>query len=71
MNFFGGSTIIIDPDGNIRYVVWKRITDNDRVNEQKAFLESPEGAQYKDSLWGKATTEANVFAMLHDKTAAK
>jgi hypothetical protein len=71
MNFFGGSTIIIDPDGNIRYVVAKRIIDSDRVTEQKEFLESPEGAQYKDSLWGKATTEPNVFAMLHDKTPAK
>lgn len=71
MNFFGGSTIIIDPDGNIRYVVSKRITNNDRLNEQKAFLESPEGARYKDSLWGEATTKPNVFAMLHDKPPAK
>lgn len=67
MNFFGGSTVIIDPDGNIRYVMAKRVTNNDRLNEQKAFLESPEGARYKDSLWGKATTKPNVFAMLHDE----
>jgi hypothetical protein len=71
MNFFGGSTIIIDPDGNIRYVMVKKITDNDRVNGQKEFLDSPEGAKYKDSLWGKATTKPNVFAMLHDEIPRK
>jgi hypothetical protein len=71
MNFFAGSTIIIDPDGNIRYVMAKRITNNDRLNEQKAFLESPEGAKYKEMLWGKVTTKPNVFAMLHDEMPAK
>jgi hypothetical protein len=67
LNFFGGATVIIDPDGRIRYVMKKRITDNDRVNQQREFLESPNGAKYKESLTGKTSAKPNVFMMLHDE----
>lgn len=69
-NFFGGSTIIIDPNGRIRYVMAKRITNNKRLDEQKQFLQSIQGAKYKESLWGKTSTKPNFFMMLHDEQPA-
>jgi hypothetical protein len=62
--FYGGSTVIIDPDGRIRYVVSKRVTNNTRLNEQKQFLDGV-GARYKPSLCG--TEKPNLFAMLHEE----
>ena len=67
--FYGGSTIIIDPDGFIRYVITKRVTDSDRMFEQKKFLDSLQGAKYKPSLCGTETP--NLFQMLHDDDSVK
>lgn len=67
--FYGGSTIIIDPDGRIRYVIRKSITDNDRKEEQKKFLDSPRGLKYKPSLCD--TQRPNLFQMLHEEEALK
>jgi hypothetical protein len=65
-NFYGGATIIIDPRGRIRYVMTKRVTNNQRLDEQIEFLDSVEGAKYKSSFYGKATTKPNFFLMLHE-----
>ncbi|MBC7912349.1 MAG: peptidase M4 [Pyrinomonadaceae bacterium] len=64
-NFYGGATIIIDPNGKIRYVMAKRVTNNERLDEQKQFLESQNGARYKESLSATATSRPNLFMMLH------
>ena len=62
--FYGGSTVIIDPDGKIRYVVSKGVTNRARRNNQKQFLDSPVGLQHKASLCGMEVQ--NVFKMLHE-----
>lgn len=62
--FYGGSTVIIDPDGRIRYVVLKSVTNRTRLKNQKDFLDSPSGARHKDSLCGMETP--NLFKMLHE-----
>ena len=42
--FRGGATLIIDLRGNrLRYVIRKRINDNDRLNEQRELLAQPDG----------------------------
>lgn len=64
--FYGGSTIIIDPDGRIRYVIAKKVTDRFRLDEQKSFLDSPAGMKYKGSLCGTETP--NLFKMLHEES---
>jgi hypothetical protein len=66
--FYGGSTVIIDPDGRIRYVVLKRVMDRDRLNKQKAFLDGP-GKAHKDSLCSDKTP--NLFKMLHEDDETK
>jgi hypothetical protein len=64
-NFYGGSTIIIDPQGEIRYVIAKRVTNNLRLQQQIEFLNKPQGAQYKDSFYGQVSSQPNFFMMLH------
>jgi hypothetical protein len=36
--FYGGSTVILGPKGEVRYVVYKEITDNERLERQRKFL---------------------------------
>lgn len=66
-NFYGGSTIIIDPRGMIRYVMRKGILNNKRLSEQIEFLNSPEGARYKSSLYGASAPRHNFFMRLHEE----
>lgn len=66
--FYGGSTVIIDPDGRIRYVVLKRVMDSERLRKQKAFLDGP-GKAHKDSLCSDRTP--NLFKMLHEEEPEK
>jgi hypothetical protein len=67
--FYGGSTVIIDPDGRIRYAIVKNVTNNHRLNEQKAFLDGPRGMKYKQTLCGTETP--NLFMMLHEEENPK
>lgn len=69
-NFYGGSTIIIDPKGAIRYVIAKRVTNNQRLQQQIDFLNGPQGALYRDSFYGQDSTKPNFFMMLHEEESA-
>lgn len=69
-NFYGGSTIIVNPRGAIRYVIAKRVTNNLRLQQQIDFLDGPQGAKYKDSFYGQISTKPNFFMMLHEKKPA-
>lgn len=48
--FFGGSTIIIDPHGVIRYIISKSIKRQDRMAAQTAFTSSAAGSK----LWERS-----------------
>ncbi len=50
--FWGGATVIIGPRGDIRYVIRKRIDNDDRLNDQKEFMASPDGAALWESRSG-------------------
>jgi hypothetical protein len=64
--FRGGATLIIDLRENcVRYVIRKRIDDNDRLNEQRELLAQPDGLgfTYLPPVPGQAAREP--FAMTH------
>ena len=67
--FYGGSTVIIDPYGRIRYSVVKNVTNNKRLKDQRQFLNSPVGQRHKPSLCGTETP--NLFQMLHEDNESK
>lgn len=47
-SYHGGSTVILGPDGKIRYLVLKSVAGSGRAERRTAFLESMAGAKY----WG-------------------
>lgn len=53
-DFYGGSTVIIDPHGRIRYVIRKRITSQTRLERQRDFFQSKVARRYwakKEGQW--------------------
>src|SRR5690606_6437589 len=44
--FHGGSTIILDAEGRIRFVIRKRVDNEKRQNEQKQYIDSAEGTKF-------------------------
>ena len=64
--FRGGATLIVDlREMKLRYVVRKRIDDDHRLQEQREFLQQPEGFgfTYIPQAMGKSAREP--FAMIH------
>lgn len=44
--FYGGSTVILDPEGEIRYVIGKGAASSRRKESQRQFIESDRGKRY-------------------------
>ena len=65
--FRGGATLIIDLRGEyrLRYIIRKRIDDDERLQEQRELLTRPDGFgfTYRSGLTGQDTREP--FAMTH------
>ncbi len=61
----GGSTVILGPDGEIRYVISKSALGCDRVQRRRAFMDSPQGQQFWHVDDGRYVEKAPLFAMLH------
>ena len=63
-DFYGGSTIILGPDGQVRYTVNKRICHEGREKTQREFMEDS-----RENLWsnreGRVVPCALAFARLH------
>lgn len=68
--FHGGSTVIIDPKGRVRYVVRKRVTNTERLKQQKEFLNSPRGEKYRDIFFGDMPPLKSFFKLLHEDEPA-
>jgi hypothetical protein len=65
-SFYGGSTVIIDPNGMVRYAITSSVTKNNRLNEQREFLKSIQGLKHRDSFCGNLAPGKNFFVMLHE-----
>ena len=45
-DYYGGCTVILGPDGEIRYLVSKSVTGHDRLKRRREFLTSAAGSTY-------------------------
>jgi hypothetical protein len=61
----GGSTVILGPDGEIRYIISKSVTGADRVQRRLAFMESPAGRQFWRREGRRMHQSGPLVAMLH------
>jgi hypothetical protein len=66
VDFFGGSTVLIGPDGTIRYVIRKSILSESRLKTQIEYV-SGAGQRYWKMIDGQKAPLDNAFKMLHQK----
>jgi hypothetical protein len=62
--FYGGSTIVIGPGGDVRYVISKSLDSQRRLDRMLSFAATPTG----DQLWSSYITNATPpFKLLHNR----
>jgi hypothetical protein len=67
-HFHGGATLVIDPDGNVRYAIIKKVMSGDRLPRQASFVESDRMAKY----WslapnGHLEPVSNALHLIHEE----
>jgi hypothetical protein len=67
--FYGGSTIIIGPDGEVRYVVGKSVKNSERLDAQARFIRENELWSLDDD--GRYVPHAQPFMLLHERASAR
>lgn len=67
-DFLGGATVVIGPDGHVRYVVSKSVLNEERVKRQRAFLSSDRGRQLWKLRDGHLAPVGRPFKALHPRT---
>ena len=68
--YHGGSTIILGPNGEIRYVILKSLVGRDRLERRREFLQSPIGKQYWEVRAGSLEPKKRLFRLLHNSGSA-
>lgn len=62
---FGGSTVILGPDGVVRYVISKRAIGNDRLARRLAYMSSANGSRYWQAAEHHYAMRKSMFQLLH------
>lgn len=68
-DFYGGSTVILDPHGQVRYLVRKSVLDGERLDAQRTFVTASENVAW-DRGGAFAFPEPKVFMRLHGARTA-
>lgn len=63
--YHGGSTIIFDPDGQVRYIVLKSLVGYERLKRRKEFLNGPVGQRFWELSGNVYRQRRNLFNLLH------
>lgn len=63
--FFGGATMILGPEGEIRYAISKSVIGTGRLARRQEFLESTAGQRYWQVEGEKHVPKGQLFRMLH------
>ncbi|MEO6163478.1 MAG: peptidase M4 [Candidatus Binatia bacterium] len=67
--YYGGSTIILGPMGEIRYVILKNVVVANRLERRREFLHSDAGQQYWLRTGSSYTPKTKLFKLLHGADA--
>jgi len=63
-DYYGGSTIILGPQGNIRYVITKNVMNEQRLARQREFVQGA-GRRFWEDRLGIRVPIAQLFRLLH------
>jgi predicted chitinase len=66
--FFGGATVILDPKGNVRFVIRKSVLDSARLRRQREFVKGDGRVYFGKGPNGLQLPEANLLLRLHEVT---
>src|SRR5262249_25893094 len=64
--YHGGSTIILDTLGEVRYVILKSVVGANRLERRREFLQSEAGKQFWQRTDGHYVPRKGLFRLLHD-----
>ena len=65
-DFYGGATVLLGPDGKIRYVISKSVLGKERLEHQHAFITGKGQAFWKpQAAGGKLVPTPQLFRLLH------
>jgi hypothetical protein len=65
LEFFGGSTVIIDPNGTVRYTVSKSIANERRLKSQQKFVVDRGKELWNIAAGGISKPKIKLFKLLH------
>src|SRR5690606_5605305 len=65
--FYGGSTIILGPEGEFRYVIGKGVRNDERLAAQLRFTRGGGAAYWNLSGDGQWEPEPQPFRLIHEK----
>lgn len=71
LDFLGGATVIIGPDGHIRYSVLKSVLNEERLERQREYLRSDVARAFLEERAGRLVPARNLFRRLHFRRAAR
>jgi hypothetical protein len=61
----GGATVILGPEGEVRYVISKSAVACDRVLRRRQYMESTQGRQFWREEQRQYVLRGQLFSMLH------
>jgi hypothetical protein len=64
-SYWGGATVIIDPRGDVRYIILKNVVGQARLERRREFLEDPRAAQFWNVVDNEYRLKGNVARLLH------
>ena len=64
-SFFGGATVILGPQGEIRYVISKSVLGAERLEQQRGFLLGAAGRKLWQLSEGERRPNPQLFRLLH------
>jgi hypothetical protein len=67
LEFYGGSTVIIDPKGMIRYVISKSVVSEQRLERQQTFVTNRGKELWNLAAGGVSKPKLKLFKLLHDE----
>lgn len=65
MPFLGGATVILGPDGEVRYVISKSVMSESRIKHQAGFLRSELGAALWEQTRGGLRPQSEMLRLVH------
>jgi len=67
LDFYGGSTVILGPHGDLRYSVSKSVLSQTRLESQLEFMQAETGQSFWDQTKLRLMPKQEMFRLLHDQ----